>query len=109
MFFCWINLKINISNKNIGDSIIKLLNENRSREQMIIVTHNPLLVVNFDADNVICLKKINDEIKVVSGALEYEDEDVNILNTIAETMDGGMNAIEKRLKVYECNYKNEKE
>lgn len=99
----------NISNKKIGDSIIKLLNENRSREQMIIVTHNPLLVVNLDADNVICLKKINDEIKVVSGALEYEDEDVNILNTIAETMDGGMNAIEKRLKVYECNYKNEKE
>lgn len=99
----------NISNKKIGDSIIKLLNENRSREQMIIVTHNPLLVVNLDADNVICLKKINDEIKVVSGALEYEDKDVNILNTIAETMDGGMNAIEKRLKVYECNYKNEKE
>ncbi len=46
------------------------------------------------------VRKIGDKIDVVSGCLEFEDEDVNILDLIAKNMDGGKDSIEKRLKVY---------
>ena len=65
-----------------------------------MVTHNPLLVVNQDVDQVIFLRKNSDGIEVVSGCLEYEDGNINILNIIAQNMDGGKDSIEKRLKVY---------
>lgn len=65
-----------------------------------MVTHNPLLVVNQDVDQVLFVRKNGDKINVVSGCLEYEDEDINILDLIAKNMDGGKDSIEKRIKVY---------
>ena len=65
-----------------------------------MVTHNPLLVVNQDVDQVLFIRKKGDGIDVISGCLEYEDGDTNILNIIAQNMDGGKDSIEKRLKVY---------
>lgn len=89
-----------ISNNNICSQLSKYINQIRYKKQIVIVTHNPLLVVNQDADQVIYLKKINDTIKPVSGCLEYEDENINMLDIIADNMDGGRSSIEKRLKVY---------
>ena len=65
---------------------------------LILVTHNPLLVVNLDADNILYLKKVNNTINVTSGCLEDEEND--ILNIVASTLDGGKEMIEKRLKIY---------
>lgn len=89
-----------ISNNNISKKLLSYLNSIRYKKQIIIVTHNPLLVVNQDADNVMFVKKKGSNIDVVSGCLELEDENVNILDIVAKNMDGGKDSIEKRLRVY---------
>ena len=89
-----------ISNNNISKKLLSYLNSIRYKKQIIIVTHNPLLVVNQDVDNVMFVKKKGSNIDVVSGCLELEDENVNILDIVAKNMDGGKESIEKRLRVY---------
>lgn len=93
----------NISNNNISKNLIKYFNSIRDTKQLIFVTHNPLLVVNLDVDNVVYLQNSGGELSVKSGCLEYEDEETNILKIIADNMDGGKESIEKRLKVYGKN------
>lgn len=89
-----------ISNNNISKKLIKYFNSIRNQKQIIIVTHNPLLVVNLDVEQIIFVEKNNNMIKIKSGCLEFEDINVNMLELIADNMDGGKLAIEKRLKVY---------
>lgn len=89
-----------ISNNNISAKLLALLNTLRKNCQIIIVTHNPLLVVNLDVDQVIFLKKKGERISAITGCLEQEGENQDILNIIADNMDGGRDSIEKRLKVY---------
>lgn len=90
-----------ISNLNITRKLITYFNAIRNEKQLIIVSHNPLLVVNQDVDNVIFISKTNDKIEAKYGSLEYEDDNYSILDLIAEHMDGGTDSIKKRLKVYE--------
>ena len=91
----------NISNNRIAEKLLKYFQSVRNNKQLILVTHNPLLVVNLDADNVIALNKVNNKIEVKSGCLE--DEENGILNIVANTLDGGKDMIEKRLKIYGKN------
>lgn len=98
----------NISNNNIKEKLISYFNTIRNSEynkQIIFVTHNPLLVVNLDADNVIFLKNNNGSIESCSGCLEYEDTNTNILDLVANNMDGGRDTIERRLKIYGKKHK----
>lgn len=88
----------NISNNRIANKLLKYFDFVRRNKQLILVTHNPLLVVNLDADNIISLTKVNNKINVKSGCLE--DEENNILDIVANTLDGGKDMIEKRLKIY---------
>ena len=89
-----------ISNNKISNDLINYIEKIRDKKQVIIVTHNPLLVVNLDVDNVIHLTKNNDVIEVKNGSLEYEDENYSILDLVKENLDGGYDAIERRLKAY---------
>lgn len=89
-----------ISNNNISNKLIRYLNSIRRTKQIIIVTHNPLLVVNLDVEQVIVVEKSNNKINLLPGCLELENEEVNMLKLIADNMDGGKMAIEKRLRVY---------
>lgn len=86
----------NISNTNIANHLIKFMNRLRDKVQIIFVTHNPLLVVNLDVDNVIYLDKNNGKITAQSGCLEHG----KILECVSDNMDGGKEKIEKRLKIY---------
>lgn len=90
----------NISNQRISSDLIEYLSDLRRRSQVIIVTHSPLLVVNLDADNVIALRrdKMGSE-RVVSGCLESEDTG-SVLSEIASILDGGKEAIKRRLAAY---------
>lgn len=90
-----------INPKRIKDFLLKYLGSIRDKKQVILVTHNPLLVVNLDVDNVIYLTKENNEIKIKNGALEFENEEYSILDLIKNNLDGGYKAVERRLKVYE--------
>ena len=83
----------------------KLMSKTR---QIILVTHNPQFVVNLDADNVIVLTKDDKkQLKISSGALEYEDFTTNIIQSVADTLDGGIESIRKRWKKYAKNNNNQ--
>lgn len=92
----------NISNNRVSSCLTDYFNDLRLRSQVIIVTHSPLLVVNQDADNVIVLKQGSEETLDVSfGCLESNDSGV-ILEEVANIMDGGKEAIRKRMRAYEA-------
>ena len=57
------------------------------------------MVVNLDVDNVIYLKNTKGIIEAIGGCLESEEPE-NMLNIIANNMDGGKETIEKRLRFY---------
>ena len=86
----------NISNIRINKDLINYLNSLRDKKQIIFVTHNPLLVVNLDVDNVIIMNNHNGKIQCKWGCLEDEE----ILENVALLLDGGKETIEKRLKLY---------
>ena len=93
----------NISQKAIREYLLdrfKVMGENR---QVIIVTHNPQFIVNLDVDNVIFIGKENDTIFIQSGALEYKDENYNILDIISNHIEGGLDTLRRRWKRYEKN------
>lgn len=93
-----------ISNNKISNDLISYIEKVRDKKQVIIVTHNPLLVVNLDVDNVICLNKDNmDRITIQSGCLEYREKDYSVIENIASLMDGGKEAIERRFTLYETS------
>lgn len=87
----------NISNNKISNDLINFLEKIRDKKQLIIVTHNPILVINLDVDNVISMNLINDKFDIKCGCLERK----GILEDISLKMDGGKEAIKKRLKLYE--------
>lgn len=90
----------NISNQRISADLIGYLGNLRRRSQVIIVSHSPLLVVNLDADNVIALRRNKEGAeRVVSGCLESED-DGSVLSEVASILDGGKEAIKRRLAAY---------
>jgi predicted ATPase len=82
----------NISNTKILSDLIKKFSLFRDQKQIILVTHNPMLVVNLDTDNVIYLQNINGKLMHKSGCLESE----GIISLVAKTMDGGVEALERR-------------
>lgn len=88
-----------ISHSRINEELIEYFNNLRATHQIIMVTHNPLLVVNLDADNVIVLEKESDKLNVISGCLESP----GILDKVANHMDGGRAAIQRRVKAYDAN------
>ncbi len=91
-----------ISNNKISNELISYIEKVRDKKQVIIVTHNPLLVVNLDVDNVICLNKDNmDMITIKSGCLEYREKEYSVIENIANLMDGGKEAVERRFALYE--------
>ena len=93
-----------ISQKSIRDDLIKNLRKMSKYRQIILVTHNPQFVVNLDVDNVICLSEnATKNIMIHSGALEYKDSEQDILNDVAEILDGGVLTIRRRWKRYEKN------
>lgn len=89
-----------ISMKRIENYMIDYFNSVRDKKQIIFVTHNPLLVVNLDVDNVIDITKDRkNNLRLKSGCLEEDD----LLEIISESLDGGKEAVERRLKIYGTN------
>lgn len=82
----------------------KLMGKNR---QLIIITHNPQFIVNLDVDNVIAIQKNENGLDIHYGALEYEDDEYNIIEIIANSIDGGIDTINKRWKRYDKTTKND--
>jgi hypothetical protein len=90
----------NISNFRINRHLSDYLNSLRYEKQIIMITHNPLLVVNQDVDNVIALEMIDGRIEATFGCLESMDNGI-VLEKIADLMDGGRESIQRRLRAYD--------
>lgn len=90
-----------VSQSRIATNLIPSLKKLSNKTQVIIVTHNPQLVVNLDADNVIVIKKDNKDINFYSGPLEFRNTEYAILDLVANTLDGGAAVIRKRWKRYD--------
>lgn len=93
-----------ISQNAIKSNVLDNFKTMSNNRQIIMITHNPQFVVNLDVDNVICLCKDEDNnIVVRSGALEYLDKEkgIDILTSVAQNLDGGVESIRKRWKRYE--------
>ena len=93
----------NISQKAIRDYLLdrfKIMGEHR---QILMVTHRPQFIVNLDVDNVIFIDKKGEKIYIQSGALEYRDDDYNILDIISNHIEGGLDTLRRRWKRYEKN------
>ena len=90
-----------VSQSRISTHLIPSLKNLSNKAQIIIVTHNPQLVVNLDVDNVIAIKKDSKGIGFYSGPLEFNDSNYSILSLVAKTLDGGADVIRKRWKRYD--------
>ena len=87
----------NIDNKTIFNDLTNWFNSLKSKRQVIVATHDPNIVVNADAENVIVCEQTNkDEFNYKNGALEYSD----IINDVSNILDGGKEALERRLTKY---------
>lgn len=84
-----------LDNALIYDLIVNKIHENKNRRQIIMVTHNPNIVVNGDAELVHVLKFTNGQVQLSEqGGLEEE----SIRDAICTIMEGGRTAFSKRYK-----------
>ena len=82
-----------LDTRNITDIIVASMNEMKKKQQIIVVTHNPNIVVNANSEQVIRLDYRNGQIiNTCSGALQNHD----VRDAICEVMEGGKEALEKR-------------
>jgi ABC-type enterochelin transport system ATPase subunit len=109
----------NLDNRSITKDLVSYLKNKKLDRQIILVTHNPNIVVNADAENVIVAnqKGQNDnktssiyKFDYINGSLEnmfpYDSNQHNILFSmgirehIAEIVEGGKEAFKRREKKY---------
>lgn len=85
----------------IKERVLDAFKRMSANRQVLMITHNPLFIVNLDVDNVIVLGRDGDgRIDIKSGALEYECDDYKVLDLVAKTVEGGADVVRKRLKRY---------
>ena len=84
-----------LDNHLIYDLIVRQIRENKLRRQIIVVTHNPNIVVNGDAEMLHVLDFIEGQCKVVQyGSLQQ----IAIREEICRVMEGGREAFERRYR-----------
>lgn len=108
----------NLDNRSVSRELVEFLKEKKKDRQIILVTHNPNIVVNGDAENIIVAnqKGQNDVdstslfyFDYINGALENsfsKNENTDLLKSmgirehIAEIVEGGKEAFKKREEKY---------
>ncbi len=78
----------NLGSETISSIVVPCIKEARKNRQVIIVTHNPNLAVYCDADQVIYAEMHKDkknEIIYISGAIEDENINPHLVNTLEGT------------------------
>ncbi|HIQ35564.1 MULTISPECIES: TrlF family AAA-like ATPase [Acinetobacter] len=84
-----------LDNALISDLIVNQIHKNKNNRQIIIVTHNPNIVVNGDADLVNVMHYQGGQVQIKSsGSLVYQ----SIRDDVCEIMEGGRDAFHKRFQ-----------
>lgn len=105
----------NLDNRSVYITLMRYFREAKKRRQVIIVTHNPNLVVNSDSEQIIVanfdrgLEKQPSRIFYVSGSLEntFKNDSVDtilaqgIREHVCEILEGGEEAFKKRENKYQ--------
>lgn len=90
----------NMDNQDISKRLVDSLRKRKNNRQIFVVTHNPNVLVNGDAENVIIANKNNDNIITYqNSAIEYNDS-FDMIKKICRLVEGGTNAFLKREKKY---------
>lgn len=84
-----------LDNQLIYDLIVKRIKESKKKRQIIIVTHNPNIVVNGDSELIISLNQQAGSTNLLCAGGLHERE---IRNSICEIMEGGRAAFKQRYK-----------
>lgn len=94
-----------VSQPSIKKKLLKNFKKLANQRQVILITHNPQFIINLDVDNVIFIKKEeeSEKISIESGALEYKDDNTDMLKIIADNIEGGIDSLKERYKKYEKN------
>ena len=82
-----------LDNHLIYDLIVRQIRENKLRRQLIIVTHNPNVVVNGDAEMVHALDFSRGQCRVVQGGAL---QDPSVREEVCRVMEGGHEAFARR-------------
>jgi hypothetical protein len=84
-----------LDNELIYDLIVAQLRENKHRRQVIVVTHNPNIVVNGDAEQIIVMAMMGGQCRIkLMGTLQSRDA----RKEVCLVMEGGKEALEKRYR-----------
>lgn len=83
-----------LDNGLISSLIVSKLQENKSRRQVIVVTHNPNIVVNGDSEYVVALQDKGSIEVAAAGGLQ----ELAVRREVCEIMEGGKQALEQRYR-----------
>ena len=86
-----------LDNHVIHDLIVRQIRDNKRRRQVIVVTHNPNIVVNGDAEQVIAMDHQNGQCVALeegTGALQ----EPGVRHEVCRVMEGGRQAFQARYK-----------
>ena len=84
-----------LDNHLIYDLVVRQMQENKRRRQIIVVTHNPNIVVNGDAEMLHVLDFRGGQCRVVqAGALQ----EASLREEVCRVMEGGREAFERRYR-----------
>jgi predicted ATPase len=86
----------NLGNSFKNEDLIKLLRDYKFKKQIIIVTHNPSIVVYGDAENIILAKNESEKISYEQLVLERKENQ----KTIIDNLDGGKYIFDMRSRKY---------
>ena len=84
-----------LDNHLIYDLVVRQIRENKVRRQIIVVTHNPNIVVNGDAEMLHALDFQAGQCRVVQSGSLQEDA---MRETVCRVMEGGREAFERRYR-----------
>ena len=84
----------------IYSELITRFNQTKNNVQIIITSHEPLLIINGDSNMIIQAEKINNKIVYTSLKLESYNDDGTIAKHISKYIDGHVNAIKDRYEIY---------
>ena len=84
-----------LDNALVSELVVAQLRHNKSRRQVIVITHNANIVVNGDADLVVCMQFAGGQIAdPLSGGLQ----EIAVRQRICDVMEGGREAFKQRYR-----------
>jgi len=90
----------NLATSYINAGLLKAIKQCKAARQIILVSHNATIPMLGDAQNVIVCKSKDKFMTIRSSPLEGVLGDVDVVDVIAATTDGGKASIKKRVKKY---------